>query len=188
MGATPQPIMARVGELPQGWFQAADIERYRWIYEKLVPKGGQTAEVGSYYGRSICSVADIIKQKKLWVVCVDIWAPFKEDHEGANLPAFLEATERFGLHEDYLHPMHTSSLQAACDFSNAYFDFVFIDAAHDYNSVKADIEAWAPKIKPGGHIGGHDYWDFPGVLRAVNEAYGSRVMVGFDSSIWLVRV
>ena len=32
-----------------------------------------------------------------------------------------------------------------------------IDAGHDYNSVKKDIEEWWPKVKIGGVMGGDDY-------------------------------
>lgn len=54
-------------------------------------------------------------------------------------------------------------------------DFVFIDADHTYDAVKADIEAWWSKVKQGGLLSGHDYdsrldrsgkW---GVKRAVSE-------------------
>jgi len=51
---------------------------------------------------------------------------------------------------------------AADDFENESLDFVYIDANHKYSFVKADIEAWFPKVRTGGIISGHDYfnnWD-----------------------------
>jgi len=56
-------------------------------------------------------------------------------------------------------------------FNDEYFDFVFIDAAHDEKSVKQDIEMWLPKVKKGGWICGHDYGveDFTGVKMAVDN-------------------
>jgi hypothetical protein len=69
------------------------------------------------------------------------------------------------------------SVQGSQRFEDNYFDFIYIDAAHDYESVKEDLEAWWPKLKKGGIFSGHDY--FPdrrvwrgkecGVYKAVNE-------------------
>jgi predicted O-methyltransferase YrrM len=73
-------------------------------------------------------------------------------------------------------------------------DFVFIDADHSYEGCKADIEAWFPKVKPGGLLSGHDYDnpDFPefGVKRAVDEfaaRHGHSVELG-DNLTWFIRL
>jgi predicted O-methyltransferase YrrM len=64
-------------------------------------------------------------------------------------------------------------------------DFVFIDADHSYEAVKDDIACWAPKVRAGGWVGGHDYHPrkFPGVVKAVDEAYGKRVQ-HWPGTIW----
>jgi Methyltransferase domain len=49
------------------------------------------------------------------------------------------------------------SASAASHFPNATFDWVYIDADHSYHAVLADLEAWAPKIKPRGMLAGDDY-------------------------------
>ena len=36
-------------------------------------------------------------------------------------------------------------------------DLVFLDAAHSYSAVMADIDAWAPVLKSGGIMAGHDF-------------------------------
>jgi len=46
---------------------------------------------------------------------------------------------------------------------------VFIDAAHDYESVRNDIESWWPHVLPGGVLCGHDFELFPGVNKAATE-------------------
>lgn len=51
---------------------------------------------------------------------------------------------------------------------------VFIDASHDYESVKEDLEGWWPHVLPGGLLCGHDYGLFPGVNQAVDEFYETR--------------
>jgi hypothetical protein len=64
-------------------------------------------------------------------------------------------------------------------------DFVFIDADHSYASVRDDIANWRGKVRAGGWIGGHDYnRKWPGVVQAVDEAFGARVKVYQPGSIW----
>lgn len=70
-----------------------------------------------------------------------------------------------------------STLEVAEFVADGSLDFIFIDAGHSYAAVAADIRAWAPKVKPGGWVGGHDYHpNHPGVIQAVDEAYGGRVV------------
>lgn len=76
------------------------------------------------------------------------------------------------------------SVEAAKTLPDA--DMVFIDGGHDYEQVKADIQAWLPKTKR--LICGHDYsLDDPahaGVVRAVNELLGAGVQVKPGTTIW----
>lgn len=63
------------------------------------------------------------------------------------------------------------SYEIVDSFPDDYFDFIYIDACHLYDSVKADLKDFFPKLKVGGLMCGHDYinlWDF-GVIQAVNE-------------------
>ena len=79
----------------------------------------------------------------------------------------------------------TSSTAAIIIKQDVEFDFCFIDADHSYESVLADIKAWAPKVKEGGCVIGHDI-DFPSVRKAVEEVYGKSYDV-LPDDIWLVR-
>lgn len=65
---------------------------------------------------------------------------------------------------------------------------VFIDALHDYESVKQDIALWWPLVREGGYLCGHDYnHKWPGVMRAVAEHF-SLMDVGLaPDSVWFVR-
>jgi len=61
------------------------------------------------------------------------------------------------------------SIEAARIFQPDFFDFVYIDADHTYESVKADIKAWWPKVRSGSVFAGHDYKEGMGVIQAVDE-------------------
>ena len=70
--------------------------------------------------------------------------------------------------------MRMASVDAAKLIADCSLDFIFIDADHDYKSVKEDIDAWTPKVKYNGIIAGHDYDPTGGfdVWRVVDEYYG----------------
>lgn len=90
---------------------------------------------------------------------------------------------------DRAHLLVMTTCEAAAHVADGSLDFVFIDADHRYESVNEDIAHWAPKVRKGGWVGGHDYNEkWPGVVRAVDEAYGGRVQRYQPGSIWGVFV
>lgn len=57
-------------------------------------------------------------------------------------------------------------------------DFIYIDAAHDYESVTNDLEAWWPLVSEIGVLAGHDYDEsHPEVVRAVDEFFDGKAIV-----------
>jgi len=49
------------------------------------------------------------------------------------------------------------SVPASVGFQPYQLDMVYIDGNHSYPAVMADMDAWWPKIRIGGLMGGHDY-------------------------------
>ena len=75
---------------------------------------------------------------------------------------------------DMVMPIVKTSEEAAGDFTEPV-ELLFIDGAHDYETVHGDITGFKPLVKEGGLLCGHDYsrrW--PGVVRAVNELVPKR--------------
>jgi len=58
------------------------------------------------------------------------------------------------------------SLEVCSDFLPNSADIIFIDADHREESVVQDIHAWAPIVKPGGMLTGHDL----GIWKSVDAA------------------
>lgn len=117
----------------------------------------------------------ILENTDMSVVSLDPWEPNIELKSGCQ-----EALE---LTRDNLKPfgpratiVKAWSPAGAHQFANGFFDFIYIDGAHDYDSVQADLAAWWPKLASGGIFAGHDYDkdEWPGVYNAVNE-FGEEV-------------
>ena len=154
----------------QGWFN------FQSVYNEAVEKakdGSVLVEIGSWKGKSSAYMAEIIKEsgKDITFYCVDTWAG-SEEHvndpdikNGTLYEVFLNNMKPL---EGFYKPMRLDSLKAAKTFKNKSLDFVFIDAAHDYENVINDINAWKPKVIKGGILSGHDI-DHPPLRKAVQE-------------------
>lgn len=129
-------------------------------------------EVGVNYGQSACFMGvEIINQNKnIKLNLVDSW---DENFAAGMYDSFLNSIQPVkNILQDRLDIIRDLSVNASKKFKNESLDFIFIDACHDYECVKEDLNAWYPKLKKGGIIAGHDYYDgHAGVENAVNEFF-----------------
>jgi hypothetical protein len=84
--------------------------------------------------------------------------------------AYLNAKEKLDKFPGFIW-MKMMSEDAAKLIPDGSLDFVFIDANHKYDFVLGDIRAWEPKVRMGGIVSGHDYYNFRSgqVVKAVND-------------------
>lgn len=69
------------------------------------------------------------------------------------------------------------SVEVANAWSGPLLDWVYLDAAHEYEAVRDDLVAWLPRLQPDAIILGHDWTDTAetavrlkfGVIKAVTE-------------------
>ena len=147
----------------EGWFDFRDVYDY---VAATMPKDGHFVEVGAWKGKSAVYLADRLKDlgKNFAPDCVDGFKGDDDTGKSDILAEFMANTQSRGI--GYAVGDSAASAQWHPDKA---LDGIFIDAAHDYESVKADIAAWLPKVRPGGFFGGHDI-DTPGVKQAVEES------------------
>ena len=43
------------------------------------------------------------------------------------------------------------------NYADEEFDFIYVDARHDFKGVSLDLNEWWPKLRKGGLMAGHDY-------------------------------
>jgi len=162
-----------------GWTSFYDF--YSDIVKKL-PNGARLVELGTYKGRSFSYlVVEAINAGKVFdIVGVDAF-PWEDVQ-----PAFIKNMEPLHGHFRYFKSL---SWEAAKYFEDESIDFLFVDADHVYEAVKKDIEAFLPKMKKGSIISGHDFnWQHPGVLQAVKEAFGDRIVYDERQDVWSVQL
>jgi predicted O-methyltransferase YrrM len=170
----------------EGWFELPQAIAIQ-TFVKQLPADSTVVELGSFQGRSSVAIASVLPPGSV-LYCVDHFQGSAE-HKKANintsnlLEAFTHNIERFGVKEKIkVLPMTTAA--AAEKFEPASVDMVLIDAAHDYDSVKADLLNWYPKLKGGGYLFCDDYQpEWPGVMRAV-KTVGLEGKVVTDS-LWM---
>jgi len=143
-----------------------------------LPKCVNAIEIGSYAGES--AAIFLASDKMLYLTCVD---PFYEDD------VEREFDRRMAAFPGRVTKTKATSMTALEGLIHrAWFDFIYLDAMHDYPSVSWDIRHWQLLLRPGGYIGGHDYTEKqPGVVRAVNEEFGKPWRTFQDGS-WLCRI
>jgi len=151
-------------------------KRFWWLIDQIQLHNYQIGvEVGSMEGATAHKLLKYCPKLKL--ICVDLWK-----HDYAILSDYCkeiyvdwdfdEIKKKF---DDNIKPfkrrvtiLQGLSWEMADKVQDGSLDFVFIDADHSYESVKKDIIAWVPKLKPGGLLSGHDI-HLEGVLKAVKE-------------------
>lgn len=139
---------------------SAKIFASRYDYIASLPKGGVCTEVGVQNGKFSAFLLETIKPEKLHLIDLT-FAKLRNPAVREN-PAVV-------LHEG-------DSAATLNSFPDGHFDWIYIDAGHLYENVRADATAAARKVKPGGLIIFNDYiiWSHHegfayGVVQTVNE-------------------
>jgi hypothetical protein len=170
-----------------------EIEMFGWYYDHPIfqqifsmLKPTKIIEVGSLYGASAIHMAKLAKSMGLptEILCVDTFlgSPEYWEEDGmsrlklrSGFPRFYEQfminVVKSGVH-DMITPFPLVSTLAAQVLRSQSIsaDVIYLDAAHSYHEVLADIRAFWPLVRPGGLLFGDDFdviW--PGVIRAVHE-------------------
>jgi len=154
----------------QGWFTFSPL------YDEMINKyeRGVFCEIGCWFGASATYLLDKINKsgKNIHCIFIDTWSgepnvPYQMDILKENGPhyvfnKFLENIK--SINNNNYSIVRKDSVAAAKDFSDEFFDFVFIDGWHE--QCYEDVISYWPKVTKGGVLAGHD-WDGQVVANAV---------------------
>lgn len=173
-----------------------DTAGSRWTYlPDLFKSLGYTcgAEIGverGKYSERLCK-----RIPGLRLICVDPWKTYtgyREHVSQAQLDQFYEVTQaRLAPYNAEI--VRSCGYAAASHVRDRSLDFVYIDANHEAGYVLVDLEAWVPKVRPGGIVAGHDY-NLAGVQGGLQSYFAGHplrpmptvhVLAGDKSPTWL---
>lgn len=151
------------------------IDGSRCELYKHIPAGGIVAEIGVADGSNAWSILQFANPRKLYLI--DCWhhQDQKVYKDGCNaaqaiLDQWYFTTVKGSLKDFRVVVMRLYSDEAVGLFKDEFFDWIYLDANHGYEAVRADLRMWFSKVKNGGFITGHDYGNNTyGVKRAVDE-------------------
>jgi|SRR5581483_3626160 predicted O-methyltransferase YrrM len=151
-------------------------------FERLAVSGKRLVgvEIGVYKGLHAASLLEHLDIERLYLV--DPYEMYREYEEGKTHygidqdPLYLarkEAAERLAPHASKVTWVYKKSVEASSEIPEG-LDFVYVDGNHAEAFVSADILSFYPKIRPGGVLGGHDFYngfcrEHDGVIRAVTK-------------------
>jgi hypothetical protein len=143
----------RVG-LPSSWW--GHVPFAHWLVHELRPR--LVVELGTDHGISFSAFCNAVRRDGLATRCyaVDTWQG--DDHAGFYNESVFNSINAF-VQQNYssFATLLRSSFESAIGlFAEGSIDLLHIDGLHTYEAVKADFEAWLPKLSDRGVVLFHD--------------------------------
>lgn len=163
-----------------GWFP----EENQVVLDRLIRDRDvrSVIEVGCFVGKATIWFAERVDH----VTAIDLFEPLTEVYINSAalkrvadnmLTEFQHNTAMF----DNVTAIQASSEKAAQ--MGLIADLVYIDAAHDYENVKRDIQMWYPQARKV-LCGDDNTFGWPGVQRAIRE---SVLPIDYSQRVWWVN-
>jgi len=132
-------------------------------------------EIGVYHGGF--SHHNLLKWKGKHYYMIDAWTFRKNDTASGSISGDKNEPDKASHDKDYqiamdavrewLPPRSDRAIvkrmyseAAVLTFPDGFFDFMYIDAGHEYVNVLRDLRLWWPKLRKGGMVAGDDFADF----------------------------
>ena len=140
-------------------------------------------EVGVFLGGNICRVADMIKNsgKDINLYGVDDFSFHNISYMakdvsgltaiGEDVNYFEECMRNIKNTESDVNIINSDSIEASKKFEDESITFLYLDGDHNRDYVSKELDIWIDKVKTGGTIAGHDFYD-KGIQAEVFERFG----------------
>jgi hypothetical protein len=197
-GHDPYANFQPIGYDLQGW--ASSSPCFEESIKELQPK--LIVEVGTWKGASAVHMARICKKyyTDFEIVCIDTFLGSVEHWTSVdpNLPASRYRNGRPNIYDQFISNVIITKMQEnitpfPIDSINGGLvleklgiqaDLIYIDAGHEYQSVRMDLDLYKNLVRPGGHMLGDD-WFHPPIKKAVADSLGEVITKSHDKFLWV---
>lgn len=170
----------------QGFFLPSNLQGLKNLISDL-PHPLLFVEIGSWLGSSTRFLA---QQTGGCVIAIDPWTGSAE-HQKGEFRGMLPLLQQQFLRNCYAYRERILPIQRTSEDALALpikdIDLLYIDGAHDYASVLADLRNWTPRLAPYGIVCGDD-WNWGNekpVRRAVVDfAKKAEKLVQSEGNFW----
>ena len=177
----------------EDWYPAAQCQHLTRLCRETAHLSGLVVDVGVWEGRSTIALAKACAPHP--VHAVDTWQgnlAETPDHPTVRLlrERDVEAEFHTNVREQtagnvIVYRMDCLAYLRAVPRGEA-LRLIHIDASHDYDTVVETIRLARPLMQSGGVCCGDDYFNAPGVSKAVRECFGRAHQV-FDN-LWIMQL
>lgn len=158
-----------------GWLYKGEYELLIKASELAKNTNSHFVEVGSWRGKSTVLIANSLLGSNLNLCCIDNW-------QGGTDTDCLRLAKSFDMKTEFDNNtklfgknirtiIGLSTEQNVIDLLPKQIGFIFFDGAHDYETVKQEIDIYLPMLVEGGVLCFHDTDNprYPGVRKVIDE-------------------
>ena len=172
----------------RGWFSTDEAAVLSGLAAGTTSKEA-IVEVGSFAGRSTCSLALGAKLGSQPAIhSVDPHSGLQGIFEGSTLELFKGSLHSKGF-EGAVTTHITTSVDAAAKWTERKVGLLFIDGNHAYEAVRKDFEAWRPHLAERSFVAFHDSNQSgpTRLLREIITDYDELRPVGLRDSLFVLQ-
>ena len=152
------------------------------LNSNTLPKEPVIAELGVWVGNTTNHLINELKNRgynpKDYVIDIFTGSPEHVDMIkafGGNTLNEFQKNVKENNNERFVTIVNKTTNEASKDFPDFFFDYIYIDADHSYESVRQDIYNWWPKLKLNRYFSGDDYglYGWQSVTQAVDSIFSN---------------
>jgi hypothetical protein len=173
-----------------------DRDAYLAYMKELLPDNPSVLEVGVEAGHFSERIMAVLEPEELHLL--DPWEVnpwngkvYSEGHMRNTPTAHSNVSMQEAIRKRYekeiqmgiVHLHRGYSHDLVNNFQTGYFDFVYLDGCHLYESVKQDLQDYHEKVQPEGILGGHDYISVDREFTQEGITYNNQLGYGIKQAV-----